>query len=106
MYKNQKLSYEDKVHIAKDANKRDKNGNANHRFERCCREHNIELIFCKYNHPQSNGKIERFFQIYAKHRHAFRTKDEFLHTDEGFAIENHMMVNFSRNNNIFVLHIL
>ncbi len=83
MYKNQKLSYEDKVHIVKDANKRDKNGNANHRFERCCREHNIELIFCKYNHLQSNGKIERFFQIYANHRHAFRTKDDFLHTDEG-----------------------
>ncbi|MCD6369955.1 MAG: hypothetical protein J7L63_00440, partial [Thermoplasmata archaeon] len=25
------------------------------------------------------GIIERFFQTYAKHRHAFSTKDEFLH---------------------------
>jgi len=61
------------------ANKRDKNGHANHRFERFCREHNIELILCKYHHPQSNGKIERFFQTYARHRHAFKTKEEFLH---------------------------
>ncbi len=74
------------------ANKRDKNGNANHTFERYCKEHGIKQILCKYNHPQSNGKIERFFQTYEKHRHTFKSKDEFLHWYN--CVRPHMSLNF------------
>jgi len=38
----------------------------------------IQQIFSKIKHPQSNGKIERWFDIYKNHRHAFKTKEEFL----------------------------
>jgi len=48
------------------ANKRDKDGNAKHIFEQYCESRGIQLILCKYHHPQSNGKIERFFQTYKK----------------------------------------
>lgn len=61
------------------ANKRDKNGNANHTFERYCKDRGINQILCRYNHPQSNGKIERFFQTYSQWRHDFDSMDEFLH---------------------------
>ena len=60
------------------ANKRDKNGEAEHKFESYCENKGIQLILCKYHHPQSNGKIERFFQTYKKHRHRFATLDEFV----------------------------
>jgi putative transposase len=39
---------------------------------------NIHQIFSKIKHPQSNGKIERWFDVYKNHRHAFQTKEEFL----------------------------
>jgi len=61
------------------ANKRDKNGNANHMFEQYCESKNIKLILCKYHHPQSNGKIERFFQTYKKYRFDFASLDEFVY---------------------------
>lgn len=60
------------------ANKRDEDGNAEHRFERYCKENNIQLILCRYNHPQSNGKIERFYQTYQRHRHRFVSAEEFV----------------------------
>lgn len=33
---------------------------------------------CKVGRPQSNGKIERFYQTYEKHRWRFDSLDEFL----------------------------
>ena len=39
----------------------------------------IKQILCRIKHPQSNGKIEKWFDTYAKHRHAFKTKKEFLY---------------------------
>lgn len=38
----------------------------------------IHQILCRIKHPQSNGKIERWFSVYKNHRHAFDTKKEFL----------------------------
>ena len=35
-------------------------------------------IKTKIKHPQSNGKIEKWFECYDKHRKAFNTKEEFL----------------------------
>jgi putative transposase len=60
------------------ANKRDKDGNADHRFEIFCKENGIQQILCRYNHPQSNGKIEKWFDTYQKHRSDFETLEDFL----------------------------
>ena len=38
----------------------------------------IKQILCKIKHPQSNGKVEKWFDTYDNHRHAFKTKEEFL----------------------------
>lgn len=61
------------------ANKRDKYGNADHRFEIFCKENGIQQILCRYNHPQSNGKIEKWFDTYNIHRPAFDTFEDFIH---------------------------
>ena len=49
------------------------------RFKDYLQSKNIQQILCKIKHPQSNGKIEKWFDTYAKHRHAFKTKEEFLY---------------------------
>jgi len=38
----------------------------------------IKQILCKIKHPQSNGKVEKWFNTYDNHRQAFNTKEEFL----------------------------
>ena len=38
----------------------------------------IKQILCRIKHPQSNGKIERFFYTYERHRDAFKTPQEFV----------------------------
>lgn len=48
------------------------------KFSDFLKKHNIKQILCKIKHPQSNGKIERWFEIYDKHRFAFKTIEEFL----------------------------
>ena len=49
------------------------------RFPEFLEKHNIKHILCKFNHPQSNGKVEKFIHLYKKHRHKFKTKEEFIH---------------------------
>lgn len=39
----------------------------------------IKQILCKIKHPQSNGKLEKFNDLYINHRHAFKTKEKFMH---------------------------
>lgn len=60
------------------ANKRDEDGYAAHEFELYVKEQGIKHILCRYNHPQSNGKIERWFGLYKKHRKRFKTFNEFI----------------------------
>ena len=48
-------------------------------FQEFLKLNKIKHIKCKIKHPQSNGKIEKWFGCYDKHRKAFRTKEEFLH---------------------------
>ena len=60
------------------ANKRDEEGKAAHLFELFLAEHNVRHILCRYNHPQSNGKIEKWFDLYKKHRSRFKTFEEFI----------------------------
>src|SRR3989344_4361985 len=49
------------------------------RFKAYLVSHGIKQILCRIKHPQSNGKVEKWFETYDKHRHAFKTKEEFLH---------------------------
>jgi len=39
----------------------------------------IKQILCRIKHPQSNGKIEKWFGCYDRHREAFNSMKEFLH---------------------------
>jgi putative transposase len=48
------------------------------RFKEFLEENGIEQILCRIKHPQSNGKIEKWFQVYKNHRQAFKSKEEFL----------------------------
>ena len=38
----------------------------------------IKQILCRIKHPQSNGKVEKFFGLYKTKRHEFSTKEEFV----------------------------
>jgi putative transposase len=49
-----------------------------HEFEGYLHDNDIKHTLCKVGRPQSNGKIERFFQTYEKHRWRFGTLEEFL----------------------------
>lgn len=60
------------------ANTRDKRGKAAHAFELFLAERGIRHILCRYNHPQSNGKVEKWFDLYKRHRHRFPTFQEFI----------------------------
>ena len=51
----------------------------NSRFKDYLQSRSIQQILCRINHPQSNGKIEKWFDTYAKHRNAFKTKEDFLY---------------------------
>jgi len=48
------------------------------RFKAFLESQGIKHILCKIKHPQSNGKVEKWFQIYKNHRHAFDSKEAFL----------------------------
>jgi len=52
---------------------------ANCRFKDYLKGKGIKQILCRINHPQSNGKVEKWFETYDKHRQAFTTQEEFLH---------------------------
>ena len=49
------------------------------RFQEFLKEHKIQHIPCRIKHPQSNGKIEKWFDCYDKRRNNFKTKEGFLH---------------------------
>lgn len=50
------------------ANKRDKKGNADHGFENFLKKEEIRHILCGVNHPQTNGKYEKWNDFYKNHR--------------------------------------
>jgi len=47
-------------------------------FQEFLKSVHILHIKTKIKHPQSNGKVEKWFECYDKHRKAFATKEEFL----------------------------
>lgn len=64
----------------------------NHEFERYLHDHDIRHSLCAVGRPQSNGKIERFFQTYEKQRWRFDSLREFL--DFYNKVRPHMSLNW------------
>lgn len=48
------------------------------RFKEFLDENGIKQILCRIKHPQSNGKVEKFFDLYQNKRSLFKTKWEFI----------------------------
>ena len=55
-------------------------------------ENGIKQILCRIKHPQSNGKVEKFFDLYQNKRHMFETKEDFVYWYN--EIRPHMSLNF------------
>jgi len=49
------------------------------RFKEFLDNNGIQQILCKIKHPQSNGKVEKFFDLYQNKRCLFKSKDEFVY---------------------------
>ena len=52
---------------------------ADSRFRDYLKSREIKQILTKVKHPQSNGKIEKWFECYDRNRHAFKTKEKFMY---------------------------
>ena len=48
-------------------------------FQEFLKLNGIQHIKCRIKHPQSNGKVEKWFGCYDAHRKAFKTQETFLH---------------------------
>ena len=48
------------------------------RFKDFLDANGIKQILCRIKHPQSNGKVEKFFDLYKNKRGLFKTKEEFI----------------------------
>ena len=48
-------------------------------FEQHLQREDIEHIRCRPKHPQTNGKVEKWFDTYERHRDAFKGSEEFRH---------------------------
>ena len=49
------------------------------RFKDYLKLKEIKQILCRIKHPQSNGKMEKWFDCYDRNREAFETKEEFMY---------------------------
>ena len=74
------------------ANKTDKKGEHKSQFAEFCKTNEIKQILCRVKHPQSNGKIERWFGLYRKKRNLFNSLQEFVHWYNH--IKPHLSLNF------------
>jgi transposase InsO family protein len=52
---------------------------AKSRFREYLKLKGIKSILCRIRHPRSNGKVEKWFQAYDRHREAYETKEEFMY---------------------------
>ena len=53
-------------------------GSRRSEFKDHLEKYGIKPILARVNHPQTNGKLERFFSEYVKHRPFFPSFDEFI----------------------------
>jgi putative transposase len=47
-------------------------------FEAYMADHGIKHILARVNHPQTNGKLERFYGVYEQKQHQFKSIDEYV----------------------------
>ncbi len=52
---------------------------AKHRFKDFLAENGVRHILARVNHPQTNGKIERFFGLIDQKLHLFDSVEEFVY---------------------------
>ncbi len=76
------------------SNKIDKKGRHKSQFAEFCKEKGIKQILCRVKHPQSNGKIERWFGTYRQKRHMFSSLKEFVYWYNN--IKPHMSLNLEK----------
>lgn len=57
-----------------------------------CESNTIKQIFGRINHPQTNGKIERWFGLYRQKRHLFSSLKEFVYWYNN--VKPHLSLNF------------
>lgn len=74
------------------SNKLDKKGNHKSKFAEFCKSQGIKQILCRVKHPQSNGKIERWFGLYRQKRHMYNSLQEFVYWYN--QIKPHLSLNF------------
>ncbi len=60
------------------ANKRDAKGYAEHGYEQFLLEKGIKHILCAVNHPQTNGKLEKWHDFYIHHRYRYDSLDDLV----------------------------
>jgi len=48
------------------------------RFELYLKRHRIRHVLCRVGHPQTNGKLEKFHDLYNVHRFRFESLGEFV----------------------------
>ncbi len=65
---------------------------AKHRFKEFLKENEVRHILARINHPQTNGKIERFFGLMEQKVHLFDSVDEFVYWYN--YVKPHMSLNF------------
>ena len=68
------------------------NNGGDNKFKKFLDENGIKQILCRIKHPQSNGKVERSFYTYERHRDAFPTAKEYQHWYNH--VRPHMSLNF------------
>jgi len=61
-------------------------------FEQCLANHGIKHILCRVNHPQTNGKLERFYGVYDQKKHQFKSIDEYVRWHN--EIKPHLSLNY------------
>ena len=49
------------------------------RFKEYLKSKGIKQILCRIKHPQSNGKMEKWFDCYDRNREEFETKEKFMY---------------------------
>ena len=54
------------------------NNGGDSRFGDWLDAHSIKHILCRIKHPQSNGKIEKWFNLYENHPDNFPTLNKFM----------------------------
>jgi putative transposase len=65
---------------------------AKHKFKEFLKENGVRHILARINHPQTNGKIERFFGLMEQKLHLFESLEEFVYWYN--YVKPHMSLNF------------